>query len=660
MHKLLIANRGEIARRIIRTARAMGIATVAVYSDADAHAPHVREADEAVPIGPSPAAQSYLDPAKIIAAARRTHADAVHPGYGFLSENAAFAAAVADAGLIWVGPPAAAIDAMGLKDAAKRVMKAAGVPVTPGYQGEDQSLARLEHAARGIGYPLLIKATAGGGGKGMRRVDSAAEFPEALVAAQREAERAFGHAQVLIEKYIMRARHVEVQVFADTHGNAIHLFERDCSLQRRHQKVIEEAPAPGLSERLRETLGIAAVTAAVAIGYANAGTVEFIVDLDAHDEHGDPRFYFMEMNTRLQVEHPVTEAITGLDLVEWQIRVARGEPLPLSQDQVRIHGHAIEARLYAEDPESGFLPSTGTLIRLHFPQGPGIRIDSGVEQGGAVTPFYDPMIAKLIAHAPTREAAAAKLVAALDATRVEGPKTNRAFLARLAAHPAFVAGEVWTGFIDAHRDALFAHPPAPRTALAHAAVAASEAAAHRHPGPFSAFPDFRINLTAPRVVDLYEGETHHALAVTRTDDGHRIEGAGEPIAARLRCASMADHRIVGDIDGELTAAIVLASATGVEVRIAGHGWQFAFAPPRAAAIAGPSDGRIAAPMPGRVLTFAVRPGQRVKAGERLLVLEAMKMEHRIVAPAAGTVRATHVAEGDQVSEGALLVELDLG
>jgi len=472
MHKLLIANRGEIARRIIRTARAMGIATVAVYSDADAHAPHVREADEAVPIGPSPAAQSYLDPAKIIAAARRTHADAVHPGYGFLSENAAFAAAVADAGLIWVGPPAAAIDAMGLKDAAKRVMKAAGVPVTPGYQGEDQSLARLEHAARGIGYPLLIKATAGGGGKGMRRVDSAAEFPEALVAAQREAERAFGHAQVLIEKYVMRARHVEVQVFADTHGNAIHLFERDCSLQRRHQKVIEEAPAPGLSERLRETLGIAAVTAAMAIGYANAGTVEFIVDLDAQDEHGDPRFYFMEMNTRLQVEHPVTEAITGLDLVEWQIRVARGELLPLSQDQVRIHGHAIEARLYAEDPESGFLPSTGTLTRLHFPQGLGVRIDSGVEQGGAVTPFYDPMIAKLIAHAPTREAAAAKLVAALDATRVEGPKTNRAFLARLAAHPAFVAGEVWTGFIDAHRDALFAHPPAPRTALAGTALLA--------------------------------------------------------------------------------------------------------------------------------------------------------------------------------------------
>ena len=659
MHKLLIANRGEIARRVIRTARAMGIATVAVYSDADAHAPHVREADEAVPIGPAPAAQSYLDPARILAAARLTGADAIHPGYGFLSENAAFAAAVADAGLIWVGPPAAAIDAMGLKDAAKRVMKAAGVPVTPGYQGEDQSLARLEHAARGVGYPLLIKATAGGGGKGMRRVDSAAEFPEALVAAQREAERAFGHAQVLIEKYVTRARHVEVQVFADTHGNAVHLFERDCSLQRRHQKVIEEAPAPGLSERLRETLGIAAVTAAMAIGYVNAGTVEFLVDLDAHDEHGDPRFYFMEMNTRLQVEHPVTEAITGLDLVEWQIRVARGEALPLRQAQVRVHGHAMEARLYAEDPESGFLPSTGTLTRLHFPGGPAVRIDSGVEQGGAVTPFYDPMIAKIVTHGPTREAAAARLVAALDATRVEGPRTNRAFLARLASHPAFVAGDVSTGFIAAHHDALFAPAARSRAALAHAAIAASEAAARRHVGPFSAFADFRVNLAATRTVDLYEGTTHHVLAVGRDGDGHRVGGAGAPIVARLRCASAADHRIVGEIDGEPTSAIVLAAPERVEVRIAGQVHGFGLIPQRTASVAGPSNGRIASPMPGRVLSLWVRPGQSVAAGDRLLVLEAMKMEHRLVAPAAGTVRAVHVAEGDQVSEGAALVEIDV-
>ena len=381
MNRLLIANRGEIALRIIRTARRMGIATVAVYSDADANAPHVQAADEAIAIGPAPAAQSYLDQGKILEAARRTKADAIHPGYGFLSENASFAAAVVAAGLTWVGPPAAAMDAMGLKDAAKRVMKEAGVPVTPGYQGQDQSLSRLEHAARAIGYPLLIKATAGGGGKGMRRVDSAAEFPEALVGAQREAERAFGNAEVLIEKYVTRARHVEVQVFADTHGNVVHLFERDCSLQRRHQKVIEEAPAPGLSDRLRQTLGIAAVTAAMAIDYVNAGTIEFIVDLDATDEHGDPKFYFMEMNTRLQVEHPVTEAVTGLDLVEWQLRVARGEHLPLAQDAIRCTGHAMEARLYAEDPESGFLPSIGTLTRLAFPSGGEVRIDAGVVEG---------------------------------------------------------------------------------------------------------------------------------------------------------------------------------------------------------------------------------------------------------------------------------------
>jgi 3-methylcrotonyl-CoA carboxylase alpha subunit len=659
MNKLLIANRGEIACRIIRTAQAMGIATVAVYSDADVDLPHVRAADEAIAIGPAPAAQSYLDPGKLLDAAKRTGADAVHPGYGFLSENAGFAAAVADAGLTWVGPPAAAIAAMGLKDAAKRVMREAGVPVTPGYQGADQSLSRLEHAARAIGYPLLIKATAGGGGKGMRRVDSAAEFPEALVAAQREAQRAFDHSEVLIEKYVMRARHVEVQVFADSHGNVVHLFERDCSLQRRHQKVIEEAPAPGLSDRLRHTLGVAAVTAAIAIDYVNAGTVEFIVDLDACDEHGDPKFYFMEMNTRLQVEHPVTEAITGLDLVEWQLRVARGEPLPLAQEQITRTGHAMEARLYAEDPESGFLPSTGRLSRLHFPSGPGIRIDSGVTESGEVTPFYDPMIAKVIVHAVTREAAAERLVAALDATQVEGPKTNRAFLARLASQPAFVAGDVSTGFITAHHAELFAPVPTPRAAIAHAAIAATESAARRHSGPFSAFPDFRINLSAPRTIDLYEGDTRHALAVTRAGGAHRVEGAGEPMVAALRCASMADHRIAGEIDGEPTSAIVLATRERVEVRLCGRSFVFGLVPARAKASVGGSDGRMLAPMPGRVLQVAVKPGQRVTLGERLLVLEAMKMEHRIVAPADAVVRAVAVAEGDQVAEGAGLVELDL-
>ncbi len=657
MHKLLIANRGEIARRIIRTARRMGIATVAVFSDADAQAPHVREADEAVPIGPPPAAQSYLDQAKILAAARITGADAVHPGYGFLSENAAFARLLEENGITFVGPPAAAIDAMGLKDAAKRRMREAGVPVTPGYQGEDQTFARLEHAARSVGYPLLIKAVAGGGGKGMRRVDAPSEFTDALVAAQREAERAFGDGRVLLEKYVTRARHVEVQVFADAHGNVVHLHERDCSLQRRHQKVIEEAPAPGLSDRLRHTLGVAAVTAAMAIDYRGAGTIEFIVDLDDLDGSGDPRFYFMEMNTRLQVEHPVTEAITGLDLVEWQLRVARGEPLPLTQDQIVVNGHAMEARLYAEDPETGFLPSTGRLHSLSFPSGPGIRVDTGVEQGMEVTSFYDPMIAKLVVHATDRLTAATRLTRALDATRIEGPKTNRTFLARLASHPAFLAGDVHTGFIEQHQADLFGAIPGSREALVHAATAGTEAAARRYPGPFSAFPGFRVNLTAGQTIDLFEGETRHTAKVTRLSDGHRVEGLGDPATARLRCASMAEHRIVGDIDGAPTSAIVFGTVDHVEVRIAGRTYRFALAPPRVTRTSGPADGRIVAPMPGRVLQVTARPGQRVTAGERLLVLEAMKMEHRITAPAAATVRAVNVVEGDQVSEGAALVEL---
>ena len=511
-----------------------------------------------------------------------------------------------------------------------------------------------------MGYPLLIKAVAGGGGKGMRRVDSPAEFTDALVAAQREAERAFGDGRVLLEKYVLRARHVEVQVFADAHGNVVHLHERDCSLQRRHQKVIEEAPAPGLSDRLRHTLGIAAVTAAMAIDYRGAGTIEFIVDLADTDEAGDPRFYFMEMNTRLQVEHPVTEAITGLDLVEWQLRIARGEPLPLAQEQITVTGHAIEARLYAEDPDTGFLPSTGTLTRLAYPQGPGIRIDTGVEQGMEVTPYYDPMIAKIITHAPTREAAAARLVAALDATRVEGPKTNRAFLARLASHPAFVAGEVHTGFIDQHHADLFAPASPPREALIHAAIAASEAAARRHPGPFSAFPDFRVNLPPTRSVTLYEGGVAHALTLKRDGTAHIVHGLGPPATARLRCASAAEHRITGDIDGEPTRAVVIASSTQIEVRIAGRTHALALTAPRAATVATASDGRLTSPMPGRVLALTAKPGARVEAGERLLVLEAMKMEHRITAPAAATVRVVHVAEGDQVAEGAALMELDFG
>jgi 3-methylcrotonyl-CoA carboxylase alpha subunit len=627
VHRLLIANRGEIARRIIRTARRMGIETVAVFSDADARAAHVREADRAVRLGPAPAAESYLRGDLVIAAAHAAGADAIHPGYGFLSENAGFARAVLEAGLTWVGPPPAAIEAMGRKDAAKRIMKEAGVPVTPGYQGEDQGFARLEHAARAIGFPLLIKAVAGGGGKGMRRVDAPAELAEALVAAQREAERAFGDGRVLLEKYIARARHVEVQLFADSHGHAIHLFERDCSLQRRHQKVIEEAPAPGLSDGLRERLGAAAVTAALAIGYQGAGTVEFILDLDAADEAGDPRFYFMEMNTRLQVEHPVTELVTGQDLVEWQIRVARGEPLPLAQAAVGLTGHAVEARLYAEDAEGGFLPSTGRLDRLAFPEAPGIRVDAGVEEGEEVTPHYDPMIAKIIAHGPNRAAAIARLVAALDATVAEGPRTNRAFLARLAAHPAFGAGEVHTGFIAEHAASLV--PPAgaaPPWALA--AAARALAAASPPAGPFARFGPFRLNLPATQPVELFEGEVVYRLDA---------------------CALPADAP---------PGAVALVLGDRVEVRHAGQTHAFARKAERSGAVAAGGDGRLTAPMPGRVLQLLAREGQRVAAGERLLVLEAMKMEHRIAAPVDGVIARVAVREGDQVQEGAPLIELD--
>ncbi|HEV2078972.1 MAG TPA: acetyl-CoA carboxylase biotin carboxylase subunit, partial [Allosphingosinicella sp.] len=463
---LLIANRGEIACRIIRTARGLGVRTVAVYSDADAKALHVREADEAVHIGPSPARESYLVGEKIIAAARETGADAIHPGYGFLSENAEFAQAVMDAGLIWVGPQPSSIRAMGLKDAAKKLMDAAGVPTTPGYLGDDQDPDRLQSEADAIGYPVLIKAVAGGGGKGMRRVNTSAEFQDMLQSCKREAAASFGDDKVLIEKYILRPRHIEVQVFGDSHGNVVHLFERDCSLQRRHQKVIEEAPAPGMDEETRAAVCGAAVKAAQAVDYVGAGTIEFIAD--ASEGLQADRIWFMEMNTRLQVEHPVTEAITGLDLVELQFRVASGERLPFAQEDLAIRGHAVEARLYAEDPEKEFLPSTGKLWALAFPEGEGIRIDTGVEAGGEVTPYYDPMIAKLIAHAPTREEALDRLARALGETVVAGPKTNIAFLKRLCEAEEFRAGQFDTAFIDRNLEALgaVAIPPDPAVVAA--------------------------------------------------------------------------------------------------------------------------------------------------------------------------------------------------
>jgi propionyl-CoA carboxylase alpha chain/3-methylcrotonyl-CoA carboxylase alpha subunit len=477
--RLLVANRGEIARRIFRTARRLGIACLAVYSDADASAPHVAEADEAVRIGPAPSADSYLNASAILEAARQSGADAIHPGYGFLSENADFAEAALAAGLIWVGPPPAAIRAMGLKDEAKRLMAAAGVPVTPGYLGEDQSPARLAREAKAIGWPVLIKAVAGGGGKGIRKVDRPEDFAEALAAARREAAAAFGDDRVLLETFVPRPRHIEVQVFGDAHGNVAHLFERDCSLQRRRQKVVEEAPAPGMDAGARDALCAAAVRAAKAVGYQGAGTVEFIAD--ASQGLRADRIWFMEMNTRLQVEHPVTEAITGLDLVEWQLRVAAGEPLPLSQDQIRMSGHAIEARLYAEDPAAGFLPSIGPLT--HFVLPCGVRVDSGVETGGAITPYYDPMIAKLTVHGADRPEALAKLQHACASVEVWPVRTNAGFLARLLDAPEVRDGRADTGFIEANLETLAAQPRPSASALAAAArTLAAGSAAHR-PGP---------------------------------------------------------------------------------------------------------------------------------------------------------------------------------
>ncbi|PZU47712.1 MAG: methylcrotonoyl-CoA carboxylase [Sphingomonas sp.] len=634
MKKLLIANRGEIACRIIRTARRMGIATVAVYSEADAHAPHVAAADEAVLIGPAPARDSYLLPEKILAAAKQTGADAIHPGYGFLSENADFAEGVRKAGLIFVGPSDQAIRVMGLKDSAKTKMKTAGVPVTPGYMGDDQSLPRLERMAEMIGYPLLIKAVAGGGGKGMRPVAAKSEFTEALLAAKREAAASFGNDGVMLEKLIATPRHVEVQIFGDSHGNIVHLFERDCSLQRRHQKVIEEAPAPGLSDELRHVLGVAAVTAGHAIGYENAGTVEFILDMDDRDERGDPKFYFMEMNTRLQVEHPVTEAITGQDLVEWQLRVARGEMLPLMQDALECRGHAVEARLYAENPDKGFLPSTGTLTRLSF--GPGARIDTGVEQGGEVTVHYDPMIAKIITHAPTREEALAKLVAALDRTLVEGVTTNRGFLARLASHPAFVGGEVDTGFIARHEAALFEVAPPPPAVIATAAANwATDGDGSAANSPFAR--RFRLNLPPVSASAFWQ------------EDGteHRFTSSPDGI------------RLAGELQSPARDVAIIAIEGGVEARRRGQSWRFLGENPAwsGASASGPSDGQIISPMPGKLIGLFVKPGDKVQTGDRLAVLEAMKMEHRLTAPFDATVESVSAEAGAQLAEGTLLITL---
>ncbi|MHA0318881.1 acetyl/propionyl/methylcrotonyl-CoA carboxylase subunit alpha [Sphingomonas melonis] len=645
IESLLIANRGEIACRIIRTARDLGIRTIAVHSDADAAALHVREADEAVAIGGPRPAESYLIGERIIAAAKATGAQAIHPGYGFLSENADFAQAVQDAGLIWVGPNPDSIRAMGLKDAAKARMIAAGVPVTPGYLGEDQSPDRLKAEADTIGYPVLIKAVAGGGGKGMRRVDDPADFAEALASCQREAAASFGDDRVLLEKYVLSPRHIEVQVFGDSHGNVVHLFERDCSLQRRHQKVIEEAPAPGMDAATREAVCAAAVRAAQAVDYVGAGTIEFIAD--ASEGLNADRIWFMEMNTRLQVEHPVTEMITGQDLVEWQLRVASGEPLPCRQDQLAIHGHAMEARLYAEDPAKGFLPSIGRLDA--FDLGDTVRVDTGVEQGATITPYYDPMIAKVIAHGDTREEARETLADALDAAIVWPLRSNAGFLVEALDHPDFVAANLDTGLIAREGDALM--PPA----LPSEEVLVEAAQALAGPQPV---PGFRLNAAQrqmamlsvagePVEVDFSQPHIQFGLSQPHTPFALSLSKGGSPQAtgSRLETSpSTGSGRTVG-LDRLL-------------VTEGGQTWEITPYRAAAAVAGGAGDGAILSPMPGRIIAVDVTAGQSVTKGQRLVTLEAMKMEHSLTAPFDGVVADLTATPEAQVPEGTLLVRIE--
>ncbi len=653
--KILIANRGEIACRVIRTARRLGIRTVAVHSEADASARHVRLADEAVHIGPAAARESYLVGARIIEAARATGAQAIHPGYGFLSENAAFAEACEQAGLVFIGPPASAIRAMGSKSAAKALMQKAAVPLTPGYHGAEQAPAFLAKEAKRIGYPVLIKASAGGGGKGMRRVDAPEEFEAALASCQREAMQAFGDDRVLVERYVLRPRHVELQVFGDRQGNCVHLFERDCSVQRRHQKVLEEAPAPGMTPERRAAMGAAAVEAAKAVGYVGAGTVEFIVDPAG-------AFYFMEMNTRLQVEHPVTEMITGLDLVEWQLRVAAGEPLPLRQEQLQIDGHAIEARVYAEDPDKGFLPSTGRLLHLAAPEASyHVRIDAGVDEGDEITPHYDPMIAKLIVWDATRERALARMRAALAQLRIVGVSNNVEFLARLVASPAFASADLDTSLIE--RESEFLFPSRRETpeevwllaALAELAREQGPAAAAR--SPWDARDGWRLNSRASRTLTLRLGEAQQDVSVEYVAGGYSLGLGGRRVFATGEDEGHGSFRArIGE--RRVHAAVV---AAGERRHVFFEGRTYPIVRVDASQGAGQGDdpgGRLTAPMPGKVIALLAEVGKRVEKGAPLLVLEAMKMEHTIKAPRGGVVKAFLFEPGDQVSEGVELVELE--
>jgi 3-methylcrotonyl-CoA carboxylase alpha subunit len=659
--KILVANRGEIACRVIAAARDMGVRTVAVYSDADRQARHVALADEARRIGPPEARASYLNMQAILAAARDTGAEAIHPGYGFLSENEDFAAACAKAGIVFIGPAPEAIAAMGDKSAAKRLMEKAGVPLVPGYHGETQDGAFLQKEADKIGYPVLVKASAGGGGKGMRVVTEAKAFAAALESAKREAKSSFGDDRVLIEKYLERPRHIEVQVFGDTQGDVVYLFERDCSVQRRHQKVLEEAPAPGLSAKRRQEMGEAAVAAAKSIRYTGAGTVEFIAGPDG-------AFYFMEMNTRLQVEHPVTEMITGLDLVKWQFRVAAGEPLPLKQEQLQFHGHAIEARIYAENPAKGFLPSTGTLRHLRAPEErPGsVRVDSGVRQGDAITPHYDPMIAKLIVWGEDRDTALGRMRAALAAYEIVGVSTNVAFLARTVGSKAFSSADLDTGLIERCRAELF---PADAGAsdeefaaaafaelLAEEAQAAATAKTSGDPySPWDRVDGWRLNLGSHHELAFAQGDRVCKVQIHFVPEGYRLSVDGRDYALAGGEKNGALHVTLGDVSFRVRA--VRDGADWHLFRDGAHR-VLTLQGAQAAPEAGSAAGSLAAPMPGKILQVLVQVGASVARGAPLVILEAMKMEHTIAAPRDGRVAEIHFKAGDQVNEGAELLRLE--
>jgi len=657
--KILIANRGEIACRVIRTARRLGIATVAIYSEADRDALHVELADQAWPIGPPPARESYLNIPAILDAVRGSGAEAMHPGYGFLSENAEFAEACSQARVVFIGPPASAIRAMGSKAAAKVLMQRHGMPLVPGYHGEDQDPTHLVAEAEQIGFPVLIKASAGGGGRGMRIVAEAGEFAAALAGAKREAAGAFADDRVLIEKYLPQPRHIEIQVLADNHGNTIHLFERDCSIQRRHQKVLEEAPAPGLDPERRRAMGKAAVAAARAVGYAGAGTVEFIADAAS--------FYFIEMNTRLQVEHPVTEAVTGLDLVEWQLRVAAGEALPFTQQDLQLRGHAIEARLYAEDPERGFLPQTGTLLALRLPPVEVARVDTGVRQGDRVTPLYDPMIAKVIVWGESRLAAVDRLRRALAETAVLGVVTNLGFLFRVAAHPEFAAAAIDTGFIERHREVLLAgHRPASNLALAAAALARllarksaarTAAAGSGDPNsPWARTDGWRLSGASHQELIFRDGAEERKVIARARAAGWLLQIGEEVIEAGGERRPDGTMSVV--LDGVRRSVTVLDHGSEMAVYLDGENWRMVEIDPLATHEADdPAAGRLTAPMPGRVTQLLVRVGDIVRRGEPLMIIEAMKMEHTVAAPADGVIETVRFGVGDLVEEGTELIAL---